>query len=73
MPASAAILYSNRFGLIGLFGVLFFGTLFRPICFGGFISLLPKRLASLIFTELHNKKFKSFASLTGTRIKPRAP
>jgi hypothetical protein len=48
MRILAAVLYLIRFGLIGLFGVLFPVTLFRPICFIGSISLLPKRLALLV-------------------------
>jgi hypothetical protein len=42
-------------------------------CFIGSISLLPRRLALPASSQRHNKKFKSFASLTGTRIKAARP
>jgi hypothetical protein len=48
MPASAAVLCFIRLGVFGYYSVLFFVTLFWPIRFIGFVSLLPKRLASLV-------------------------
>jgi hypothetical protein len=54
-------------GLFGYQGVLFFVTLFRPIRFGGLISLLLKRLASLASSQRHNKSLN-----TGLAIRSRS-
>jgi hypothetical protein len=67
MPASAAVLCFIGLVRFGYYSVLFFVTLFRPICFIGFISLLPKRLVSLASSQRHNKSLN-----TGLAIRSRS-
>ena len=67
MPAPTAVLCFIGLVRFGYYSVLFFVALFRPICSISDISLLPKRLASPVSLQRHNKSLN-----TGLAIRSRS-
>jgi len=68
IPTLAAVLCFIRLVRFGYLSVLFFVALFGANCFIGFISLLPKRLASPVSSQRHNKSLNTGLAISSRSL-----